>query len=401
MPKSIPFFDLAALHQPIKQELDDAMARVAASGQFVGGDFLERFEVEWAEYCGTRFSVGVSNGTVALELALRALGVGEGDEVIVPANTFIATWEAIVAARAVPVPIDVDPHSLLMTSDAIESACSTRTAAIMVVHLFGQPVDMDAVMRVAKRRRLFVVEDAAQAHGAVWNGRRAGSIGDAGCFSFYPGKNLGAFGDAGAVVTNDPQIAARVGALSNHGRSPNDGARHESIGGNGRLDGLQAAILSTKLPHLDDWNASRRKIFNAYSRALTTLPVTMVAAHGSGSSAHHLAVIQTAARDEVRRRLAANGIGTGVHYPIPCHQQPAFAALESTKLPVTERSAERILSLPLGPYLTRDDVGFVVTTLRRVLDEIGPPIQATRSRPVSIPFGPAPAPIVLNVRGSV
>lgn len=397
--RPVPFLDLAALHEPIKQELDDAIARVTASGQFVGGEFLDRFETEWAEYCGARHAVGVSNGTDALELALRALGLEEGDEVIVPANTFIATWEAIVAARLVPVPIDVDPQSLLATADAVERACTNRTAAILVVHLFGHPVDMDAVMRLAERHRLFVVEDAAQAHGAIWNGRRIGSIGDAGCFSFYPGKNLGAFGDAGAVVTSDPQIAARVRALSNHGRSPTNSALHELIGSNGRLDGIQSAILSAKLPYLDGWNARRRDIVDAYARSMSTLPVAMPASASTGTSSCHLAVIQTEARDAVRRTLAAKGIGTGVHYPIPCHRQPAFASLKAPPLPVTERAAERILSLPLDPSMTLDDVSYVVAALEFALADRPRPAPSTRTRPFAEPIAATLAPNALGIRG--
>jgi dTDP-4-amino-4,6-dideoxygalactose transaminase len=367
MSKPIPFLDLKALHAEIRPDIDDAFRRVTDSGQFVGGEFVERFEAEWAAYCGTRYAVGVSDGTAAIELSLRALGIGPGSEVIVPTNTFVATWEAVAAAGALPVPVDVDPRTLLMTADAVDAACTEKTAAVIAVHLFGQPVDMDAMRSTADRRGIALIEDAAQAHGATWMGRRVGGFGDAGCFSFYPGKNLGAFGDAGAVATNDRQLADRIRSFGNHGRSPTEGQRHLVVGDNRRLDGLQAAILSAKLPHLDRWNRARSRAADDYRAALAGLPVTPVATATGAVSVHHLAVVELDQREAVRDALAQAGIGTGIHYAEPCHRQPAFARLVSGQFPVSERAAARILSLPMGPHVTTEQITQIANTLARAL----------------------------------
>jgi dTDP-4-amino-4,6-dideoxygalactose transaminase len=373
---SVPFVDLAAMHAGIAVELEEAWRRITISTKFVGGAFVERFEAEWADFCGTRHCVGVSDGTAALELSLRALDIGPGDQVIVPANTFIATWEAIVAVGARPVGIDVDPRTLLMTAEGVEAACTPRTAAVIVVHLFGQPVDMDAINRVAQRAGIAVIEDAAQAHGATWLGRRAGGLSEIGCFSFYPSKNLGAFGDAGAVVTNRANIADRIRSLCNHGRHRNAADRHVVVGSNRRLDSLQAAILSVKLAHLEKWNAARRRIARRYDEHLADLPIeTVEVAHGAMSS-HHLAILRVSNRNAVRRALAADGIGTGVHYPIPCHRQKGFAHIPTSPLPVVERAARRLLSLPMYPQLTDIQVDWVCASMRRVL---GRPKPASRS----------------------
>jgi dTDP-4-amino-4,6-dideoxygalactose transaminase len=381
MSNDIPFLDLATLHAEIRPDLDEAFRRVTDSGQFVGGEFVNRFEQEWADYCGTRYAVGVSDGTAAIELALKALGIGDGAEVIVPANTFIATWEAVVAAGVKPAPIDVDPQTLLMTAEAVERACTPRTAAVIVVHLYGQPVDMDAMRAVADRRGIALIEDAAQAHGATWRGKRAGSFGDAGCFSFYPGKNLGAFGDAGAVVTNDRQVADRIRSYANHGRSPTEANRHLVVGSNRRLDGIQAAILSAKLPHLERWNAGRRRVAGFYRNALSGLPVRPVSVAAGAVSVHHLAVIEVDRRDEVRAALSAAGIGTGIHYAEPCHLQPAFPEFGAMSLPVSERAAGRILSLPMGPHVTADQVNRVAGVLAEAVGAGGPalPVRPKRS----------------------
>ena len=262
---------------------------------FIGGEAVDRFEAEWAAYCGTRHCVGLSDGTAALELALAALGIGPGDEVIVPANTFIATVEAVAAVGAVPVMIDVDPATLLMTGEAVRAACTPRTAAVIAVHLYGQPVDMDAIRAVAGPAGIAVIEDAAQAHGATWRGARAGSLGHVGCFSFYPGKNLGAFGDAGGVVTDDAELAQRIRCLANHGRPRGAAEQHVLMGQNHRLDGLQAAILSVKLRRLDAWNAARRRLARLYGEALQGLPVEPVSIRPEAVSSHHLAVVQVPA----------------------------------------------------------------------------------------------------------
>lgn len=364
---SIPFLDLPAMHAEIALELDEAWQKVRHSGNFVGGEFVERFEDEWAQYCGTSNCVGVANGTVALELALVALGIGSRDEVIVPANTFFGTIEAIIAAGAKPVFIDVDPSTLLMTADSVKAAITSRTAAVIAVHLYGQPVDMDAVETVARAAGLALIEDAAQAQGALWRGRRAGSLSHVGCFSFYPSKNLGAFGDAGAVVTDDQMLAEQIRSLSNHGRSGLEHYRHDSIGGNNRLDGLQAAILSVKLKRLDVWNDARRRVANWYRMLLADIPVELVHTTPDAVSSCHLAVIGSSHRDHIRQQLLAEGITTLIHYPIPCHRQPALASTDPPHLPVAESAAQRILSLPMSPHLTQEDVVRVVEGIARAL----------------------------------
>jgi dTDP-4-amino-4,6-dideoxygalactose transaminase len=364
----VSFLDLPAMHKELGAEFDDIWRRVISSAQFIGGEFVERFESEWAEYCGTRHCVGVSNGTSALDLALRALGIGLGDEVIVPANTFIATAAAVAGVGATPIFIDADPATLLMTAQDVEAAITPRTAAVIAVHLYGQPANMDAIKRTASAAGIFLVEDAAQAHGATWQGMRAGSMSDIGCFSFYPGKNLGAVGDAGAIVTNDYAVAEKVRSLSNHGRVRGNPHCHQMLGGNHRLDGLQAAVLSLKLRRLEAWNADRSRIARLYRTLLAALPIDLVEIADAARSSHHLFVVQTEHRDELRTQLAAVGISTGIHYPIPCHQQPAFGPERHRPLPVVERAAARVLSLPMSPSLSDAEVNYVAEAVERALD---------------------------------
>lgn len=363
----IPFLDLAAMHREVREGLDDAWHDITASGAFVGGAAVEAFEARWAAFCGTAHAVGVANGTDALHLLLRASGIGPGDEVIVPANTFIATAAAVVLAGAVPRFVDVDPETLLLRADIADAAITPRTAAIMAVHLYGQPVDADALVRVADRAGLALFEDAAQAHGATWRGRPAGSLGRAGCFSFYPGKNLGAFGDAGAVVTDDEALAERVRSLANHGRSATSKHHHDQVGTNSRLDGLQAAVLSAKLPRLPDWTAGRRRAAARYAAALAGSAAVPVAVAEGARSAYHLQVVRVAQRDAVRATLERRGIGTGIHYPVPCHRQTAFAAFADQALPVVEAAADEILSLPMFPHLTDVQVDTVCAALREAV----------------------------------
>jgi dTDP-4-amino-4,6-dideoxygalactose transaminase len=363
----IPFIDLPAMHAEVSNDLDEAWRQVSVSGQFIGGEAVETFESKWAEYCGTKYCVGVGSGTAALELTLSALGLGRGDEVIVPANTFIATAAAVVAVGSRAVFVDVDPSTLLITAEILKRAITSRTAAVIAVHLFGQPADMDSIRQVASSAGIAVVEDAAQAHGACWRGKKAGGLSHAGCFSFYPGKNLGAFGDAGAVATNDCALAERVRSLSNHGRSRDNPCRHELVGANHRLDALQAAILSVKLKRLDAWNAGRRRAAKAYAAALAGLPVQLVDSAPGASSCHHLAVVRTFHRDEVRQALAAEQISTGIHYPIPCHRQRPFRSERGSALPVVEAAADQILSLPMFPHLTDAQIGCVAEAIFRKL----------------------------------
>jgi dTDP-4-amino-4,6-dideoxygalactose transaminase len=363
----IPFVDIAAMHVDIQHELDAVWRASVNSCRFIGGPIVERFEESWAEYCQTKYCVGLSSGTAAIELTLRAIGIGPGDEVIVPANTFIATAAAIVAVGAEPVFVDVDPTTLLLAAEEVRAALGPRTAAVLPVHLYGQPANMDAVNAVAASAGIAVIEDAAQAHGGSWNGHPAGSMSLAGCFSFYPGKNLGAFGDAGAVVTNDRALAEKIRSLSNHGRCHDDPYRHEMIGGTHRLDALQAGILMVKLKHLDAWNGGRRHAAQLYAESLSGLPVQWLETDLRAISSHHLAVIQTDVRDKLREALTRAQIGSGIYYPIPCHQQPPFATKRQPRLPVTENAARRILSVPMFPHLSEAQVARVVEVIHETL----------------------------------
>jgi dTDP-4-amino-4,6-dideoxygalactose transaminase len=365
----IPFIDLSSMHAEVQEALDLTWHEVTRSNAFIGGAYVDRFEDEWARYCGTRYCVGLASGTIALQLALIALGVRQGDEVIVPVNTFFATVEAVLAVGARPVFIDVSPTTLLMTATAVQEAITRRTAAVLVVHLYGQPADMDAIGHVAAGAGIPVVEDAAQAHGATWKGNRVGSLSQVGCFSFYPSKNLGAFGDAGAIVTDDMALAARIRSMSDHGRSSRARYVHEQTGGTHRLDGLQAAILSVKLARLDEWNARRRQVAGWYARLLERLPIDLVRPADGASSSHHLAVIQATGRDEIARALAGRGIASAVHYPVPCHRQPIFREERFPAFPVAERAANRLLSLPMYPHLRETDVQQVATAIAHALAE--------------------------------
>jgi len=351
---TIPLADLRAQHQSLGPELQAAIDRVFAASDFVLGDEVAQFEAEFADYCGVGETIACANGTDALELALCAIGIGVGDEVITVANTFAATAEAIVRCGAGPRFVDVDPQTLLMDVSLLETAITPKTRAIIPVHLYGSCVDVAAVMAVAARHGIAVIEDAAQAQGASTRGKRAGATALAGCFSFYPGKNLGACGDAGAVVTSSPEVAARVRQARDHGRS-GEKYKHDVVGRNSRMDGLQGAILRVKLRHLTAWNARRREIAQTYGALLRGVDVSIVAVPVASQPVYHQFVIRTAERDQLRQALAAHGIQTGIHYPIPLHQQPAFAPYlppGGIELPVTEAAAASILSLPMFPELS-------------------------------------------------
>lgn len=369
----VPFVDLAAAHAEVAAGIEGAWFRVHATSSFVGGAEVERFEEAWARECGTRHAVGVASGTDALHLTLRALGVGPGDEVVVPTTTFVATAAAVVLAGATPRFVDVDPRSLLVAPEAVEQAVTRRTAAIIAVHLYGAVPDMGALADVAARAGAALVEDAAQAHGATWRGRPAGSLGVAGCFSFYPTKNLGALGDGGAVTTDDGALARRIRTLSDHGRSPRSRHEHLVPGTNSRLDALQAAVLAAKLPHLAGWTAARRALARRYRDRLAGTPAQPVVEPEGVRSAHHLMVVRVPERDRVREDLAAQGIDTGVHYPVPCHRTPAFRHHSPGPLPVSERAATEILSLPLYPQLDPGLVDRVCEALARSLAEVSAP----------------------------
>jgi len=363
----VPFIDLNALHSELSDELDEVWKSITASSNFIGGKHVEKFEAEWAAYCGVDCCVGLDSGTSAIELALRALGVGPGDEVIVPAFTFIGTAEAAAAAGAQVVFADVNATTLLMGADEIRQVMSPRTAAVVVVHLYGQPADMDAISSLARAAGVAVIEDAAQAHGAKWKGRPVGGGSDACCFSFYPTKNLGAFGDAGAVVTNDFALAERIRLLSNHGRPRQNGDLHEVIGGTHRLDALQAAVLTVKLKRLDSWNAGRARAARHYAELLSGLPLRLVGTADGASSSHHCFVIESRHRDAIQQKLTSAGIASKIYYPVPCHRQTAFLTRNTPCLPVSENAAERVLSLPLFPHISEEQIGLVVDCVQRAL----------------------------------
>ena len=352
MRPEVPFTDLAPMVREVHASRRAGWARLLRSGRFVGGEAVEEFEQAWAAYCGVTDTVGVANGTDALMLTLMALGIGPGDQVIIPANTFVATAEAVVLAGATPQFADVSPETLLLTPEQLEAAVTSRTRAVIVVHLYGQMPDMDEITRAAARLGLAVIEDAAQAHGATWRGRRAGSLGRAGCFSFYPAKNLGAFGDAGAVVTGDGELADRIRSLRDHGRTRHSRHHHGLVGTNSRLDALQAVVLTAKLARLEDWTEARRSIAARYRAAFPATLAPVVAEAPGARGVYHLAVARVRDRTVLRRRLAAMGIQTQVHYPIPCHRQPPYRHFATCSLPVAERSADEVISLPMFPHMT-------------------------------------------------
>ncbi|OLB42999.1 MAG: erythromycin biosynthesis sensory transduction protein eryC1 [Verrucomicrobia bacterium 13_2_20CM_2_54_15] len=356
----VPFLDLKAHHAPLTEEFDRAIREVIESSAFAGGPFVERFEEEFASFCGSSYAIGVGNGTDALWLALLALGIGEGDEVITVPNTFIATAEAITYCKARPVFVDVDPDTFTMNPAELEKSLTKKTKAIIPVHLFGQPADMDSILEFARANGLFVVEDAAQAHGAQYKGQKAGTMGDAGCFSFYPGKNLGAFGEAGAVVTNDPELRKQIQMLRDHGQSRK--YYHSTMGWNCRMDGIQAAILSVKLSHLDKANSLRRKHALEYNQAFAGIDEVLTPFEAKyARHVYHVYAVRVQERDAVLRHLQEKGVGCAVHYPVPVHLQEAGRNLGYTKgaFPIAEKLADEFLSLPMFPELTEEQIEYV------------------------------------------
>ena len=360
----IPFVDLRAQYSAIKGEVNGAIGAILEDCHYIGGENLAQFEREYAVYCQAEWAIGVANGTDALVLALRALGAGTGDEILVPANTFIATAAAVELVGARPVFVDIDPETYTLDPALAEEAVTARTRGIIPVHLYGQPADMVPLMEIAERHNLFVVEDAAQAHGAEYLGRRIGSIGHMATFSFYPAKNLGAYGDGGAITTSNPELVGRVRELGDHGRTTK--YEHARVGHNSRLDALQAAVLSVKLRYLDHWNRQRQQVATWYEEALAgTLVQTPLVRSGS-THVYHLYVVETPEREAIQRRLAECGIATGIHYPLPLHLQPAFRHLGygTGDMPCAETAAARILSLPMFPEMTREQVRHVADVLR-------------------------------------
>lgn len=364
---AVPFVRLDRDDPELLEELLDEVRAVAEAGAFTLGAHVDAFEADFAAYCEAREAVGVASGTDALALALRALGIGPGDEVIVPANTFIATAEAVSIAGATPRPVDVDPATGLLTAGIVERALHPRVRCVVPVHLHGATVDMDPLLELARAAGIAVLEDACQAHGARYRGRRVGALGDAGCFSFYPAKNLGAWGDGGAVVTNRPDVGERVRLLRSHGESPR--YRHRAIGSTARLDGLQAAVLRAKLPRLDAWNAQRRATAAELRWALAPTGVALPPAPADGfDHVHHLFVVRAADRDALRRGLAARGIASAVHYPVPIHRTEAYAHLgvREGALPVAEALAGQICSLPIFPGMGSEQVAAVAAAVAEV-----------------------------------
>lgn len=361
---SIPFLDLGQTYLELKDEIDAAYARVMRSGWFILGAEVAAFEREWADYCGVRHCIGVGNGLDALHLILRAYRIGAGDEVIAPANTYIATWLAVSHAGASVVAVEPREATYNLDPERIEAAITKRTRAIMAVHLYGQTAEMDAINSIARKHNLRVIEDAAQSHGATYKNRRAGGLGDAAGWSFYPGKNLGAFGDGGAITTNDDDLAARLRILRNYGSQVK--YVNQVQGYNSRLDELQAAMLRVKLRHLDAWNARRGRIAEIYLAELKSTELILPVVLAETNPVWHLFVVRSRNRDALQQRLTENGIGTLVHYPIPPHLQEAYrtCAHGEGSLPLTEAIHREVISLPIGPHLSVEQAQAVVEAVR-------------------------------------
>ena len=363
----VPFLELTSPCKDIHDEISSAMQRVFDSGWYVLGPETEAFEAEFANYCGVSHCVGVGNGLEALQLILRAMGIGSGDEVIVPAHTFIATWLAVSHVGATPVPVEIDERSFNLDPDLIGASITSRTKAIIPVHLYGRPARMDKILSVARAHGLKVIEDAAQAHGARFRGAMAGSLADAAAFSFYPGKNLGALGDGGAITTNDSLLAERLRRLRNYGSS--EKYVHTDIGFNSRLDELQAAVLRVKLGQLDFWNRRRRDIAAIYSEKLSETDLVLPDSTEDEESSWHLYVVRTSIRKQVQQHLEKKRIGTMIHYPVPPYRQGAYklSNIPPELFQTTERVCREILSLPIGPHVSDKQLDFIIGVLRKSL----------------------------------
>ncbi len=367
---NIPLVDLHAQYVPLKDEIFAGMEKVFDSMHLFLGENVQALEKEFAQFCGAQYGIGVSDGTSALHIILRALDIGPGDEVITVSHTFIATVEAIVLAGATPVFVDVDPETCLMDVSQVEAKITPRTKAVMPVHLYGQAVDMDPLMEIASRHGLRVIEDAAQAHGAMYKGRPAGSLGDAAGFSFYYSKNLGAYGEGGFIATSDPEINRKVRMIRDHGSERR--YYHDLIGVNGRLDEIQAVVLRAKLPHLNDYNVLRRQHAKTYNELLADSPVVTPIECQENKHIYHMYVIQAPHRDELQAWLKERGVGTGIHYPVPVHMQNSMAHLNYHQgdFPVTEKVVGRILSLPMYAELTEEQIKAVVDALKSFYDRV-------------------------------
>ena len=365
----VPFLDLKAQYESIREEIQVGLKEVLESAAFAGGPFVARFEEEFAAFCDSRHALGVGSGTDALWLALLALGVGAGDEVITVPNTFIATAEVISFCGARPVFVDIEERTYNMNPALLESAITPITKAIIPVHLFGQTADMDPIMDIARRRGLYVIEDACQAHGAEYKGKKAGSIGDAGCFSFYPGKNLGAYGEAGAIVTDNDALAEKVKMLRDHGQPKK--YYHDLVGWNARMDGIQGAVLSVKLKYLSAWNEARRRNAQFYNDLLAGVAGVIVPREADHCKhVYHIFAIRVPNRDLLIERLAQRDIHCGIHYPVPLHLQKAyeFLGLKKGSLPIAEKCASEFVSLPMFPELTEAQIQHVVSEIMKIVN---------------------------------
>ncbi|NTV83265.1 MAG: DegT/DnrJ/EryC1/StrS family aminotransferase [Bacteroidales bacterium] len=362
---NVPFLDLKAQYKTIKDEIHAAINEVIENTAFAGGPFVAKFENEFAGFCGTKHAIGVGNGTDALWMSLVALGIGAGDEVITTPNTFIATAEAISLSGATPVFVDIDEKTHNMNPALIEAAITPKTKAILPVHLFGQPADMDPIMAIAEKHGLQVVEDACQAHGAEYKGKKAGSIGAVGCFSFYPGKNLGAYGEGGGIVTNDDALAAKMRMFRDHGQAKK--YYHDIIGWNARLDGIQGAVLNVKLKYLNNWNDARRKHAQDYTAGLSSIEGVITPQEADyARHVYHIYAIRVQERDKFMAYLGEKGISSGIHYPIPLHLQNAYAFMQKGpgSFPVAEKCASEYVSLPMFAELTDEQVAYITEQIK-------------------------------------
>ncbi len=364
---NVPFLDLKAQYKQIKDEVKPEIDFVLDNTCFILGPKVKEFEGNFAKYCGVKHCLGVNSGTDALTLALKAIGIKQGDEIIIPANTFVATAESVSHCGAIPVLVDMDKHTYLINPELIEQKITKKTRAIIPVHLYGQMCDMDKIMNIAKQHNLFVIEDSCQSHGAEFKGKKAGSIGHLGCFSFYPGKNLGAYGEGGAITTNSDEYAEAIIKLRDHGAKQK--YYHDIIGFNSRLHGIQGAVLNVKLRHLDSWNNARIKNARLYEKHLKGSKIFPAVEHKNGKHIYHLYVVQIPNRDEAAKQLNALGVQTGIHYPIPIHLSGAYSFLNYEKgdFPETEKAADKILSLPMFPELTEEQIKYVCYELKRIV----------------------------------
>jgi dTDP-4-amino-4,6-dideoxygalactose transaminase len=360
--KKVPFTNLLAGYRELKTEIDESISRVLDSGQYILGPELESFEEEFARYCEAKFAIGMANGLDALHLALRAMDVGPGDEVIVPSNTFIATWLAVSECGATPIPVEPDQITFNLDPDRLESAITSKTKAVVPVHLYGQPADLDPIIAIARKYKLWVLEDAAQAHGARYKGRKIGSHSDAVAWSFYPGKNLGALGDGGAVTTQNSLIAGRIKELRNYGSKVK--YEHEIKGYNSRLDPIQASVLRVKLKKLDEWNNRRKQIAKNYLDGIKSVDLILPKNLNYCEPVWHLFVVRSPKRNELQKKLTAAGISTLIHYPIPPHRQLAYNL--NFNLPLADQLATEVLSLPIGPHIDQDEIQYVIEVINSI-----------------------------------